>query len=65
MDGVLMGMLTPLGDLVGHVMHRNDGVEQRYDDKDLKAKRKIIEEHLPSAVATAGPPSTCSRGSSR
>ena len=41
-----MGMLASLRDLMWHVVNRDDGVEQRYDDEEQQAERKIVEEYL-------------------
>ena len=73
-DGILMRMTTVLRDLVGHVVDRDDAVEERDEHEKQEAEREVIEEGVEVDVAgdeqiDAGeneqdenglrPPSTC------
>ncbi len=43
MNRVLVRMLASPGDLVGDVVDRDDGIEERYDDEEQQAEREIVE----------------------
>ena len=43
-DRVLVRVVTPMGDFIGHIVDRNDPVKQRDDNEDEETQSEIIQE---------------------
>src|SRR3954466_11614281 len=50
-DGILMRITTVLRDLVGHVVDRDDAVEERDEHKNEETEREVIEERVEVDIA--------------
>ena len=50
-DGILVRVIAMLREFVGHVMDRDDAVEERDEHKNEEAQREVVEERVEVDVA--------------